>query len=197
MPPPNVICPDYRVFVRRETVNRTQQDVDELVEGLRKLGTREEAKALLLGQATLARSKQNVKWPQRCRDKAAGLADQEWLDIHVWKRRRQAVEMHRGPHGDIGLHVDSRIGNVPIGGPRLPPPPSPASTVLGSPRRSWLPIWQAIRAPIFWDTDEFPALGGAHNKESPQGVTENRRKSTEELLPWEEPTIRRATRVRK
>ena len=49
------------------------------------------------------------------------------------------------------------------------------------PHRGWLPIPQAIRAPFIWDTDEFPAQGGAHNKESPQGVTENRGKSTEEF----------------
>ena len=207
MPPPNVICPDYRDFVRRETANRTQLDVDELVDGLRNLGTREEAKALMLGQATyvvdelvdglrnlgtreeakalmlgqatLARSNQNVKWLQRCRDKATGLAEPEWLDTHLWRRRRQAGDLQRGPRGDIGLHVDPRIGDIPIGGPRLLRPLSPASTVSGSPRRSWLPTRKPARAPIIWDTDEFPALGGAKNKESPQGVTENRRKSLE------------------
>ena len=133
MPPPNVICPDYRDFVRRETANRTQLDVDELVDGLRNLGTREEAKALMLGQATLARSNQNVKWLQRCRDKATGLVEPEWLDTHLWRRRRQAGDLQRGPRGDIGLHVDPRIGDIPIGGPRLLRPPSPASTVSSSP----------------------------------------------------------------
>ena len=43
--------------MRLETANGTQLDVDELVEGLQKLGTRGEAKALLLGQATLAKSR--------------------------------------------------------------------------------------------------------------------------------------------
>ena len=75
MPPPTVLCLDYRDFVRQETANRTQLDVDELVEELGKLGDKEEARTLLLEQAELAKERNHHKWLQRSRDRGVGLAE--------------------------------------------------------------------------------------------------------------------------
>ena len=83
MPQLTVFCLDYRDFVRWETANRTQLDVDELVKELGKLGDKEEARTLLLGQADLARENNHHKWLQRSRDRVMDLAEPEWLDRNL------------------------------------------------------------------------------------------------------------------
>ena len=124
-------CPDYRDFVRREIANRTQLDVDELVEEFGKLGNKEEAIALLLGQADLARESNNHKWLQRSRDRGVGLAELEWLVRNLWRRKRSALEPQPALHTDIGLHVDPRL-SASTGGPRWPGSLSPACTIRTS-----------------------------------------------------------------
>ena len=50
------------------------------MEELGKLGDKEEARTLLLGQADLARENNYHKWLQRSRDRVMDLAEPEWLD---------------------------------------------------------------------------------------------------------------------